>query len=149
MWPRWSCLGQGCKTVCNFVCWTSGGFSQPLVSILRWCCASAVLWYYKYFCRVVVIFFVAALQHLAILMGVIISIISVQFAHRIGHLSHCCSVLAEIWPVCPYNMMWCCGTFFPGVKCGLGGLAWVRAVKRCAILHAGSVFAFLNHWWAF
>ncbi len=55
-------------------------------------------------CAVVVIFFVAALQHLAILMGVIISVISVQFASRVGHLSHCCLVLAEIWPVSPYNI---------------------------------------------
>ncbi len=46
-------------------------------------------------CDVVVIFFKAALQHLAILLGVIISIISVQFASRVGHLSHRCSVLAE------------------------------------------------------
>ncbi len=53
----------------------------------------------------VVILFVAALQHLAILMGVIISVISVQFVNRVGHLSHCCLVLAEIWPVCPYNIM--------------------------------------------
>ncbi len=56
-------------------------------------------------CVVVVIFFVAALQHLAILLGVIISVISVLFACRIGHLSHCCTVLAEIWPVCPYNII--------------------------------------------
>ncbi len=53
----------------------------------------------------VVIFFVAALQHLAILLGVIISVISVLFASRVGHLSHCCTVLAEIWPVCPYNVI--------------------------------------------
>ncbi len=42
---------------------------------------------------------------LAILLGVIISIISVQFANRVGYLSHCCSVLSKIWPVCPYNIM--------------------------------------------
>ncbi len=56
-------------------------------------------------CAVVVIFFVASLQHLAILLGVIISVISVLFASRVGHLSHCCTVLAEIWPVCPYNVI--------------------------------------------
>ncbi len=56
-------------------------------------------------CDVVVIIFVAALQHLAILLGVIISIISVQFVNRVGHLGHCCSVLAEIWPVCLYTVM--------------------------------------------
>jgi hypothetical protein len=53
-------------------------------------------------CDVVVISFVTALQHLAILLGVIIS---VQFVNRVGHLSHCCSVLAEIWSVCLYNVM--------------------------------------------
>ncbi len=81
------------------------------------------------YCAVVVIFFEAAQQHFAILLGEIISRISVHFASRVGHLSHCCSVLAEIWPVCPCNIIQCCGTFCPGVKCGLGGLAWVRAVK--------------------
>ncbi len=53
-------------------------------------------------CDVVVPSFVTALQHLAILLGVIIS---VQFVNRVGHLSHCCSVLAEIWSVCLYNVM--------------------------------------------
>ncbi len=56
-------------------------------------------------CDVVVIFVLTALQHLAILLGVIISIISVQFVNKVGHLSHCCTVLAEIWPVCLYNLM--------------------------------------------
>ncbi len=56
-------------------------------------------------CSVVVIFFVAALQHFAILLCVIISVISVLFAIRVGHLSHFCTVLAEIWPVCPYNII--------------------------------------------
>ncbi len=41
----------------------------------------------------VVTFFVAVLQQLAILLGVIICIISVQCVHRIGHLSHCCSAV--------------------------------------------------------
>ncbi len=53
----------------------------------------------------VVTFFVAVLQQVAVLLGVIISIISVQFVNRVGHLSHCCTVLAEIRPVCPYNIM--------------------------------------------
>jgi hypothetical protein len=52
-------------------------------------------------CPVVVIYFVAALQHLDVLLGVIIRIISVQFASKQDYLSHCCSVLSEIWPVCP------------------------------------------------
>ncbi len=56
-------------------------------------------------CVVVVVFLGAALQHLAILLGVIISVIKVQFANRAGHLSHCFSVLAELWPVCPYDIM--------------------------------------------
>ncbi len=56
-------------------------------------------------CDVVDTSFVTALQHLAILLGVIISIISVQFVNRVGHLSHCCSVLTEIRPVCLYNVM--------------------------------------------
>ncbi len=46
------------------------------------------------YCVVVVILIVAALQHLAILLGVIIGIISVQFFNKVGHLSHCCSILA-------------------------------------------------------
>ncbi len=55
---------------------------------------------------VVVIFFVATLQHLAILLSVIIGKISVHLvANRVSYLSHCCSILAEIWPVCPYNII--------------------------------------------
>ncbi len=57
------------------------------------------------YCAVVVIFFEAALQPFAMLLGEIISIISVHFASRVGHLSHCCSVLAEIWSVCPCNII--------------------------------------------
>ncbi len=52
-------------------------------------------------CAVVVIFFVAALQRLAILLGEIINIISLHFDSRVGHLSHCCLVLVDIWPVSP------------------------------------------------
>ncbi len=56
-------------------------------------------------CAVVVIFIVAALQHLAILLGVIIRVISVQFDSRVGHLSHRRLVLSESEQVCPHNMM--------------------------------------------
>ncbi len=46
-------------------------------------------------CAGFVIFFVAALQHLAISLGVIISVISVQVASRVGHLRHRRLVLSE------------------------------------------------------
>jgi hypothetical protein len=81
---------------------------------------------------------------LAIFLSIIIIIISVLAASRVGYLSLWCSDLSGNWPASPINNRYFFGMFRSCVFSVWSGVAVGRAANRCAVLHKGPTVAFLS-----